>query len=79
MSRRYIRTINIPSLRDHKVGIDLQRLNITLSNQASKPKVDLNVLWKGSMPRTPVKKAGPKWFCRSFKVGKDETIHSWIN
>ena len=23
MSRRYIRTINIPSLRDHKVGIGL--------------------------------------------------------
>ena len=42
---------------------------ITTLKQASNPKVDLNVLWKGSMPTTiPVKKAGPKWFCRSFKV-----------
>ena len=47
--------------------------------QANKPKADLNVLWKGSMLRTPVKKAGPKWFCRSFKVSKDVNIHTWID
>ena len=72
MTRRYIRTINIPSLRNHKVIFNLFVGKINLrSVQARKPKVDLNVLWKGSMLQSPVIKAGPKWFCRSFKVHRD--------